>query len=40
MKTPLLSVVVASALAVVAQGQQGAMPDPQMKAVLDARRQT
>lgn len=36
MKTPLLSVVVASALAVVAQGQQGAMPDPQMKAVLDA----
>lgn len=36
MKLPLFSVVVASALAVVAQGQQGAPPDPQMKAVLDA----
>ncbi len=36
MKLPLFSVVVGSALAVVAQGQQGAQPDPQMKAVLDA----
>ena len=36
MKSPLFSVVVASALAVVAQGQEGAPADPQMKAVLDA----
>ncbi len=36
MKTHLISFVAASALAVAAQGQQGAPPDPQMKAVLDA----